>query len=182
MFSYKVWKFKEKSRSLQNQPNRMEVPAEQSLEFLMYGPNALKYNEFKHSQVKYNLNQIANSSFKKILSKFLIINSQIFLDFQALKFSNVQELDRSKTATDWEGLEKIKRNLKQDHQEITQRLSKRFSRDFPYTEAEFVPSHPGGLSDEEHFYFKPNFTRDDANQHLTGLPEGNFHLLNLMFF
>ena len=56
MFSYKVWKFKEKSRSLQNQPNRMEVPAEQSLEFLMYGPNALKYNEFKHSQVKYNLN------------------------------------------------------------------------------------------------------------------------------
>ena len=51
MFSYKIWKFKEKSRSLQNQPNRMELPAEQSLEFLMYGPNAVKYNEFKHSQV-----------------------------------------------------------------------------------------------------------------------------------
>ena len=51
MKKYKIWKFKEKSRSLQNQPNRMEVPAEQSLDFLLYGPNALKYNEFKHSQV-----------------------------------------------------------------------------------------------------------------------------------
>jgi len=128
----------EKSRSLQNQPNRMEVPAEQSLDFLLYGPNALKYNEFKHSQ----------------------------------------ELDRSQAATDWEGLEKIKRNLKQDHQEITQRLSKRFSRDFNPIEQQqqqqIIPSHAGGLSDEEHFYFKPGFTRDDANLHLAGLAQGSF--------
>ena len=73
MFSYKIWKFKEKSRSLQNQPNRMELPAEQSLEFLMYGPNAVKYNEFKHSQVvnfelwpKFNLGKFRN--FRKIQS------------------------------------------------------------------------------------------------------------------
>ena len=54
MFSYKIRikKFKEKSRSLQNQPSRMEVSADQDLEFLMYGRNAVKYNsEFKHSQV-----------------------------------------------------------------------------------------------------------------------------------
>jgi len=124
----------EKSRSLQNQPSRMEVSADQDLEFLMYGRNAVKYNsEFKHSQ----------------------------------------ELDRSRAATDWEGLEKIKRNLKQDHQEITQRLSKRFSRS---DVDQVIPNYPGGLSDEEHLYFKPNFTRDDALKHLTGEREGSFVL------
>ena len=94
------------------------------------------------------------------LERFLYGNAALNLEQSDSTFENANESMQS--LTDWE---EMKNQLKKDHQVITRRVSNRKKSE---------NGDATGLDPTEHFYYKPSYSRKDAESALHGCPEGAF--------
>jgi hypothetical protein len=98
------------------------------------------------------------------LERFLYGNAAMNLKDSDSAMKSASKLDiGNESLTDWE---EMKKSLKEDHEMITRRCSRRRSnKEFNYI---------GGLDPNEHFFFKRSASRKEAEEFLRGCPEGNY--------
>ena len=103
------------------------------------------------------------------LERFLYGNAALNLEKSDSKVFEAAN-ESAQSLTDWE---EMKNQLKKDHQVITRRVSNRKRSE---------TNDPSGLDGSEHFYFKPNSSRKDAESALQGCPEGQLSTVLIVKF
>ena len=103
------------------------------------------------------------------LERFLYGNAALNLEKSDSKVFEAAN-ESAQSLTDWE---EMKNQLKKDHQVITRRVSNRKRSE---------NNDPSGLDGSEHFYFKPNYSRKDAESALQGCPEGQLSTVLIIKF
>ena len=106
------------------------------------------------------------------LERFLYGNAAMNLEVShSSAFTSSNDVPNSAGITDWE---EMKKQLKEDQLRITRRVSRRKSEKEPDSTA----AHVGNLDPAEHFYFKPNASRKEAEESLHACPEGTHKSIN----
>ena len=106
------------------------------------------------------------------LERFLYGNAALNFSSEESAFVSASDVNKStdKNLTDWE---EMKEQLKMDQKVITGRVSRRKSQKDQDDNGTI-----GGLDPTDHFYFKPNASRKEAESSLAGCPEGEFYYID----